>query len=124
MMMKDNNIKTFKDGCENEIDFSFSHAGFSALRAAMTVHELNTKAGVKRRSCGEEEHSKISNKCEGFSDLFFFSGSFRFVWEEAVQRSCKRGGKTGRMTRRAEFTPRSAVARPAACRREATWASS
>lgn len=30
----------------------------------MTVHELNPKAGVKRRSCGEEEHSKISNKCD------------------------------------------------------------
>lgn len=58
------------------------------------------------------------------SQIYFFSGSFRFVWEEAEQRGCKRGGKTGRITCRAEFTPRSAVARPAACRREATWASS
>lgn len=62
----------------------------------MTVHELNTKAGVKRRSCGEEEHSKISNKCEGFSDLFFFPALLGLfgnrLYREAANVEEKQGG--------------------------------
>lgn len=69
-MLKGSDIKTGKDGRENEIESAVIHASFSGVRA-FTVNELNTKVGLQRRSCGEEEHSNTNN-CKAFSDLFFF----------------------------------------------------